>query len=118
MVDIVIDAAGPEFKWDVEDDPKASSDDFYCMLKDADEPLWSECETHTVLSAVSELLNLKSEFNMMVNYYDRMVAIRKKILSKDEKLIESFYVSKKIVKRLGMGYEKIDACCNGCNAFL
>ena len=39
MVDIVIDAAGPEFKWDVEDDSKASSVDFYCMLKDADEPL-------------------------------------------------------------------------------
>ena len=54
---------------------------------------------------------------MMVNYYDRMVVIIKKILPKDEKLVESFYASKKIVKGLGMGYEKIDACHNDCILF-
>ena len=54
---------------------------------------------------------------MMTNYYDRMVAIIKKMLLKDEKHVGSFYASKKIVKGLGMGYEKIDACCNGCMLF-
>ena len=68
--------------------------------------------THTVLSAVSELLNLKVEFHMTINCYDRMIAIIKKILSKDEKLVESFYASKKRVKKLCMGYEKIDAYRN------
>ena len=56
IVDIVIDAAGPEFDQDMEDDPEAGSDNFYCMLKDADEPLWLEYKTHTVLLAVLELL--------------------------------------------------------------
>ena len=96
----------------MENNPKAGSNNFYCTLKDADEPLWSECETHTILSAVSELLNLKVEFNMMVNCYDRMVAILKKILPKDEKLVGSFYTSKKMMKELDMGYEKMDACRN------
>ena len=54
---------------------------------------------------------------MMVNYYDRMIAIIKKILSKNEKLVESFYASKKMVKELGMGYEKMDTCCNDCIFF-
>ena len=44
---------------------------------------------------MSELLNLKVEFNMIVNYYNRMVAIIKKILLKDEKLVGNFYISKK-----------------------
>ena len=72
---------------------------------------------YTVLLAISELLNLKAEFNMIVNYYDRMVALIKKMVSKDEKLVGSFYASKKMMKRLGMGYEKIDACHNDCILF-
>ena len=87
------------------------------MLKDADEPLWSEYEIYTILLVVSELLNLKAKFNMTINCYDRMVVIIKKMLSKDEKLVESFYTSKKIVKELGMGYEKIDTYCNDCMLF-
>ena len=117
MVDMVMDAAGPEFDWDMSDDPEPDSDNFFRMLKDADEPLWPSCETHTILSAVSELLNLKAEFNMTISCYDRMVAIIKKMLLKEEKLVGSFYASKKIVKGLGMGYEKIDACRNDCMLF-
>ena len=87
------------------------------MLRDVDEPLWLGCEIHTVLLAVSELLNLKIEFNMLVNYYDKMIVIIKKMLSKDEKLVGIFYASKKIMKGLGMGYEKIDAYRNNCMLF-
>ena len=72
---------------------------------------------YTVLSLVSELMNLKAEFNMIINCYDRMVAIIKKMLSKDEKLVGSFYASKKMMKGLGMKYEKIDVCCNDCMIF-
>ena len=49
---------------------------------------------------------------MMVNCYDGMIAIIKKILLKDKKLVGSFYASKKMMKGLGMRYEKIDACRN------
>ena len=54
---------------------------------------------------------------MTVSCYDRMVAIIKKMLPKEEKLVGSFYASKKMVKGLGMGYEKIDACRNDCMLF-
>ena len=117
MIDKVMGATGPKFNWGMSDDLELDSDNFFCMLKDVDEPLWPGCETHTILSVVSELLNLKVEFNMTVGCYDRMVAIIKKMLSKEEKLVESFYASKKMVKGLGMGYEKIDACHNDCILF-
>ena len=42
------------------DDLEQDSDNFFRMLKDMDEPLWSGCETHTILSVMSELLNLKA----------------------------------------------------------
>ena len=87
------------------------------MLKFADEPLWSGCETHTVLLAVSELLNLKVKFNMTVNCYDRIVAIIKKMLPKNEKLIGSFYASKKMMKGLDMRYEKIGVYRNDYKFF-
>ena len=117
MVDMVTDAAGPEFDWDMSNDLEPDSDNFFRMLKDADESLWPGCETHTILSAMSELLNLKVEFNMTVSWYDKMVAIIKKMLSKEEKLVGSFYASKKMIKGLGMGYEKIDTCRNDCMLF-
>ena len=117
MVDMVMDVAGPEFDWDMSDDLDLDSDNFFCMLKDVDEPLWPGCETHTILSAVSELLNLKAEFNMTISCYDKMVAIIKKMLPKEEKLVGSYYTSKKMIKGLGMGYEKIDACRNDCMLF-
>ena len=101
----------------MEDDLEPDSNNLYQILRNTNEPLWLECETHTVLSTMSELLNLKVQFNMMVNCYDRIVVIIKKILSKDEKLVGSFYTSKKMMKELGMRYENIDACHNDCMLF-
>ena len=75
MIGMIIDVVGPEFSWDVKDDSEIGSGDFYHVLRDANEPLWLKYETYTVLSIVLELLNLKIEFNMMVNCHDRMVGI-------------------------------------------
>ena len=54
---------------------------------------------------------------MIVSCYDRMVAIIKNMLSNDEKLVRSFYASKKMMKRLRIGYEKIDVYRNDCMLF-
>ena len=101
----------------MEDDLEVESDNFYRMLRDVDELLWLECETRTILSIVSKLLNLKIEFTMTVNYYDRIIAIIKKILPKDEKLVGCFYASKKMMKGLGIEYEKINVYPNDCMLF-
>ncbi|KAK2360765.1 hypothetical protein QL285_085995 [Trifolium repens] len=69
-VDMVIDAMGDDLSEDqnLEEDPNPSASKFYTLLRDADEPLWVGCHKHTKLSAVTQLLNLKSEFNMMCNH--------------------------------------------------
>jgi hypothetical protein len=104
-VDMVIDAMGDDLSEDqnLEEDPNPSASKFYTLLRDADEPLWVGCHKHTKLSAVTQLLNLKSEFNMSESCYDRMIVIIKSMLPETEKLPENFYRS-----------EKIDACPNHC----
>ena len=39
MVDMVVDVAGPEFNWGMSDDLEPDSNNFFSMLKDADESL-------------------------------------------------------------------------------
>ncbi|XP_057739900.1 uncharacterized protein LOC130957009 [Arachis stenosperma] len=115
-VDMVIDAAGDNLNIveGLEEDPNPSASKFYKLMRSADEPLWDGCTKHTILSAVTQLVNLKSEFNMSESCYNRMVAIIKSMLPESEKLPEDFYRSKTMIQELGLGYEKIDACPNHC----
>src|SRR5262249_19592059 len=126
-MDLVLDAAGPELHVptfvDVnidnadeyqQEEPNERAKKFYKLLQDADEPLWSGCDNHTRLSAVSQLLNLKSEFNLSEKCFDRMIAMIKSMLPKDEKLPENYYRAKKMVHELGLGFMKIDVCPNHC----
>ena len=129
---MVIEVAGPSFNpnfdWEEGDcanddaDPLNSNDDlpnsdaqkFYDLLKAAEEPLYEGCETHTPLSAVSQLLNIKSEYNLSVNCFNRILEVVKEFLPKDAKLPKDFYKTRQMVRSLGLGYEKIDVCINGC----
>ncbi|KAJ7963951.1 Transposon protein, putative, CACTA, En/Spm sub-class [Quillaja saponaria] len=115
---MVLDAAGLDFNWDdesrIREEPNCDAQNFYDLLKNADEPLWEGCDWHSRLSAVTQLLNYKSEFNMSESLYDRLISIIKGMLPKDDKLPENFYRSKQMVKKLGLGYEKIHVCPNDC----
>jgi hypothetical protein len=113
-VDMVIDAMDDDLSEDLEEDPNPSASKIYSLLRDANEPLWDGCLKHSKLSAVTQLLNLKSEFNMSERCYDRMVVIIKSMLPESEKLAENFYRSKKMLAELVLRYEKIDSCPNHC----
>jgi hypothetical protein len=81
-VDMVIDAMDDDLTDDLEEDPNPSASKIYSLLRDANEPLWDGCLKHSKLSAVTQLLNLKSEFNMSERCYDRMVVIIKSNVGK------------------------------------
>ena len=64
---MVVDAVGPRFNVHEEhvhtEEPlNKIAERFYQLLKNDDEPLWDGCQNHSRLSAVSQLLNLKSEY--------------------------------------------------------
>ncbi|XP_031110602.1 uncharacterized protein LOC116014792 isoform X1 [Ipomoea triloba] len=97
--------------------PNPSAREFFSLLNDADEALWDGCKKHSKLSAVSQLLNCKSECNMSDSSYDRLISIVKDMLHEGDKLPNNFYKTKKMMRKLGLGYKKIHVCQNNCMLF-
>ncbi|PKA55722.1 hypothetical protein AXF42_Ash012014 [Apostasia shenzhenica] len=99
---------------DVHEQPNQEAKKIYNLLQAADEPLWEGCTLHTRISATAQMLNLKSETKMSNQVFDRMISIIKSFLPSSEKLPSNYYETKKLMKGLGLAYEKIDACSNNC----
>ncbi|KAG8374542.1 hypothetical protein BUALT_Bualt10G0006000 [Buddleja alternifolia] len=115
--EMVTDAAGPEFDWNTRDEPEApnpTAQKIFKMKDAANSPLWPGCEDYSELSALSELLNIKSESNLSEGHFNRFLKAFGRMLPKGHKLPDSFYSSKKVVAPLGLGVDKIDACENDC----
>nr|GEX56083.1 hypothetical protein [Tanacetum cinerariifolium] len=77
---MVFDAAGPSFnplefhdsvpQAPNSEPPNSEAKRFYDLLSRAKEPLYKGCEKHSTLSAMSRLLNIKSDFNISQSCYD------------------------------------------------
>ncbi|XP_057997364.1 uncharacterized protein LOC131176329 [Hevea brasiliensis] len=114
---MVFEVVGPCFNFDCdgfdmndeEEPPNRNAQDFLDMLRATEEPLFSGCMTHTPLSVVCRLLNIKSEFNMSENCYNRILLLLKELLTEDAKLPNDYYRTKQIVAKLGL----IDVCNTG-----
>ena len=70
-------------------------------------------KAYKIISCVT-VIKFQSEFNTSESYYDRILTVVKNMLPEDEKLVSNFYRTKKMVTKLGLGYEKIDICVNSC----
>ncbi|GAV61502.1 hypothetical protein CFOL_v3_05029 [Cephalotus follicularis] len=106
-----MDAGGFEFDTHEDDEstnelPNLNAKKFYNLLKDADEPLWIGCKKHTKLSMMTGFLNVKSKYKIPNEGAEDILQIIKSGMPEDEKLPEL----KHIMKTLGLGYTKIDAC--------
>nr|GEY70099.1 hypothetical protein [Tanacetum cinerariifolium] len=122
---LVFDAAGPSFnplefhdsvpQAPNSEPPNPKAKKFYDLLSKAKEPLYKRCEKHSTLSAMSRLLNIKSDFNISQSCYDRVMHAVKEFIPYST-LCSNYYEFKKIVSQLGLGYQKIDICPNGYTA--
>ncbi|XP_074349663.1 uncharacterized protein LOC141689305 [Apium graveolens] len=115
MDEMVHDIAGQDFDWDQAREQPMNSDAkaFTKLLEEGREPLWYGCTKHTKLSGVTTLLNIKADHNISHEYFESLLKAIKSMLPDNEKLPDNFYYYKKMVKKLGLGYQKIDACPNG-----
>nr|GEW63825.1 hypothetical protein [Tanacetum cinerariifolium] len=120
---MVFDAAGPSFnplefhdsvpQAPNSEPPNPEAKKFYDLVSRAKELLYKGCEKHSTLSAMSRLLNIKSDFNISQSCYDCIMQAVKEFIP-DSTLCFNYYESKKIVSQLGLGYQKIDVYPNGC----
>nr|GEU46707.1 hypothetical protein [Tanacetum cinerariifolium] len=106
-----IDAAGPDLReFFAKEAPNSNAAKFFELVRCADEPLWDGCQNHNRLSAVSLLMNVKSDCNMSESCYNRVIYAVKSMLQTDASFPDDFYQSKKMLKKLVLSYVKIHAC--------
>jgi hypothetical protein len=100
-----------------EQGPTKDAKKFFDLLKQTEEPLWSSCTKHNIFSAIVGLFNLKCEGGWSNASFTELLGFLKDIVPSDAKLPNDTYEAKKFMKHLGLGYEKIPACPNGCMLF-
>jgi hypothetical protein len=90
--------------------------ELFRLLKASEEPLQEHMKV-TFLTFVTQLMAIKSKFFFSNNCYNELLKLIGDVLSNPNKLPKDMYHSKKLVKGLGMYYEKIDVYRNSCILF-
>jgi hypothetical protein len=115
-IDEMLEAIRPEFDLDTKDPPTPEVEEFFRLLK-ASEELLHEHTKVTVLAFVTQLMAIKSKFFFSNNCYNELLKLIEDVLLNPNNLSKDMYHSKKLVKGLGMDYEKIEVCRNSCILF-
>jgi hypothetical protein len=115
-MDEMFEAIRPKFDLDTEDPPTLVIEEFFRLLKASEEPLHKHTKV-TLLAFVTRLMSIKSKFFFSNNCYNELLKLFGNVLPNPNKLPKDMYYSKKLVKGLGMDYDKIDACRNSCMLF-
>jgi hypothetical protein len=82
-------------------------DEFFSLLKASEESLHEHTKV-TLLAFVTQLMAIKSKFFFSNNCYNELLKLIGDVLLNPNKLPKDMYNFKKLVKGLGMDYEKID----------
>ncbi|XP_071712837.1 uncharacterized protein [Rutidosis leptorrhynchoides] len=93
--------------------PNINAEWFYNVLRDSKKELYPGCKKFSILSFIIRLCHSKcvgkcndKGFNMILD------TVREAF--PDATILKSLYEVRKIIRDLGLGYEKIDACENDC----
>ncbi|XP_060177806.1 uncharacterized protein LOC132607740 [Lycium barbarum] len=97
----------------MEEEPNPESQRFYNLLQAADEKLYPGSFL-SQLAVVSRMLNIKMENTLSQRGYNQMIQLLKEALPEDNKVLDSYYQTKKLVRSLGLPVEKIDCCDSRC----
>ncbi|KAK3212192.1 hypothetical protein Dsin_016898 [Dipteronia sinensis] len=86
-------------------------------MRDADRDLYPGCRQFSKLSFTVKLLHLKT-FNRWSNKsFNMLLELLKEAFPEGETLHATYYEAKKVVRDLGLGYDKIHACKHDCVLF-
>ncbi|KAK6233602.1 hypothetical protein QUC31_006008 [Theobroma cacao] len=97
--------------------PNLDAKKFFELMKDCLEDVYPGCKKSNKLSFLIRLLNIKGMTGCSNATITMFLELLKSILPKGETLSKSYSEAARIMKGLGLEYEKIDACCNDCMLF-
>ncbi|KAI9117102.1 hypothetical protein K1719_012101 [Acacia pycnantha] len=90
-----------------------ATQEFFSLMDESDRPLYQGCQKYSKLSFLIKLYHIKC----MCGITDKAMSMFLELLRDaflDADIPSSFYEAKKIINRLGLNYQKIDACPNDC----
>ncbi|XP_058106342.1 uncharacterized protein LOC131249554 [Magnolia sinica] len=101
----------------IQEEPNLEAERFFRLLQDAEQALYPGCKKFTKLSFVVRMYQLKCLNGWSNKSFTMLLELLKEALPEGETLPSSFYETKKIIKELGLSYNKIDACPNDCQLY-
>ncbi|XP_043694245.1 uncharacterized protein LOC122644951 [Telopea speciosissima] len=96
------------------DEIRDDSQKLHRLMQEAEKALYPECNEFTKLSFTVALYHIKCLCNWSDKSFSMLLDLLKKALPQGNTLPNSLYEAKKMVKDLGLSYNKIDACPNDC----
>ncbi|KAG8365720.1 hypothetical protein BUALT_Bualt17G0001300 [Buddleja alternifolia] len=93
------------------------SDRFFKLIEDSQQELYPTCKTFSKLSFLIRMLHIKCLDNWTNKSFNMMIGLLREAFPEGVQLPKSWYDAKKILKELGMNYEKYDPCQNDCMLF-
>ena len=107
---------GPHASGLSEDGPDAETQDFFDLLRAADEPLWEGCEL-SKLSFLVLLFHVKSTNKWSNKSINDLLQILQLALPNGSNIPRTFVEARKTIAKLGLRYEKIHVCPNNCQLY-
>ncbi|XP_010468113.1 PREDICTED: uncharacterized protein LOC104748126 [Camelina sativa] len=118
MVSDAFDNPESRFDQNMEEEPNAEAKKFYDILDAAKNPIYDGCkEGLSQLSLAARLLSLKTDYNLPQNCMDAISKMVKEYLPEGNNSMNSYYDIKKLMRSLGLPYQKIDVCRDNCMIF-
>ncbi|XP_020082508.1 uncharacterized protein LOC109706120 [Ananas comosus] len=91
--------------------------EFLKLLKDANEELYPDCMKFSKLSFIIHLFHLKCLNGWTGESFSKLLELLIDAFPEGTLLPRSTYEAKKVIKALGLNYEKIHCCPNDCMLF-
>ncbi|CAM8923526.1 unnamed protein product [Rhodiola kirilowii] len=98
----------------VDDPPNETAQSFYDLISASTNPAYEGCTTENELSSHMKLLQTKADYGLSVSTYDSICDYVQSLANCENRMPTSFNHSKRLVSDLGMAYQRIDLCVNGC----
>ena len=87
--------------------------DFFSLMDEANRPLYQGYQKYSKLSFLIKLYHIKCLCGITNKGMSMLLELLQDAFPNAE-IPTTFYEAKKIINRLGLNYQKIDACPNDC----
>ncbi|XP_062085438.1 uncharacterized protein LOC133791534 [Humulus lupulus] len=127
MMDVLNDIAQPNNCEDDENEvddeiPPASecrgtSQYYNDLFAEMESPLFPGCDKYTSLNFVAKLMHFKVLGKIPNKIFDGILELLEDAFPSPNKIPKSHYAAKRLMRKLGLGYESIHVCKNDCALF-